>query len=259
MKNVFISMMSLVLLMGTAYADEKTKKEPIATDRPDFVESSLTVGRGVFQFETSIAQERVRVGSSWARTTLTPTLFRYGVSANAELRMETDGLQSAKSGSATQRGTADTALGMKWHLQDGEGSRPSVAWLLHADLPSGSSDFRGSQVRPSVRAVFEWELPKDTSLGVMPGLVYDHDGTSRFTTGIFAVTVSHGWSEKLRSFVEASAQELRPASRGGNTITLDAGVTYLLNDNLQLDLVTYQGATKDYRGKTWGLGVSRRY
>ena len=265
MKNILLITPSLILMVTPVFAQapksktETPRKEPISTDRPDFVESSLTVGKGVLQIETSIATERSRDGGLGVRTSSTPTLFRVGFSANMEFRVETDGAIQARSGGATQRGTADTALGIKWHVQDGEGNRPSMAWLFHADLASGSPAFRGSKVRPSVRAVFEWELPNDMGLGIMPGLVHDSDNTGRFTTGILAATVSKGWTDKLRSFVELAAQELRSGSRGGNTVTFDAGVTYLVNDNLQLDLVTNQGMTKDYRGTTWGLGISRRY
>ncbi|MFY8124197.1 MAG: hypothetical protein ACOVKB_08160, partial [Silanimonas sp.] len=45
---------ALVLSMGAA-ASPAWADDPIATDRPDFVESSQTVGLGRWQIETSVA------------------------------------------------------------------------------------------------------------------------------------------------------------------------------------------------------------
>jgi hypothetical protein len=157
-----------------AYAEDT-----IATDRPDFVESSQVVGKGRVQLETSVQWERQRDDEVHSRTLGTPTLLRIGVSDTTELRIETDGRTvvhaSAASGAARSvAGYADTALGVKWHLADQEGEgfagAPSLGVLLHADLASGSRELRGHGVRPSLRLAAEWDLADGYSFGVMPGV-----------------------------------------------------------------------------------------
>ena len=99
----------------------------IVTDRPDFVESSNVVGRGRFQIETSVLAERDKTDGVRARTYSMPTLLRYGVGDVLELRLETDGRTVQHAGSdGTTAGYADTALGVKWHVQDEAPGRPSV-------------------------------------------------------------------------------------------------------------------------------------
>ena len=250
----------LLAFAGVARAEPPKEIEPISTDRPDFVESSLTVGKGRFQIETSTAFERVRDRTGRANTQSAPTLFRMGVSKNVELRMETDSYLRVTGAAPVQSGTADIAVGAKWHTRDGGGSRPSVGWLFHLDLPSGASAFRGSGVRPSLRSVMEWELPKDVSLGVMPGLAWDNDPIEgRHLSGILAVVVGKSWTSKFRTFAEVSGQAIRAGKYGGNVVTYDAGAAWLLGNDLQLDVVGMFGATKNYRGATLGLGISRRY
>ena len=258
--KLFFAGALLIAAFGTARAEPPKEVEPISTDRPDFVESSLTVGKGRFQIETSTAFERIRDSAGRVKTQSAPTLFRMGVSNNVELRMETDSYLRVTGAVPTQSGTADIAIGAKWHTRDGGGSRPSVGWLLHADLPSGKSAFRGKGVRPSLRSVMEWELPKDVSLGVMPGLAWENDETQgRYLSGIMAVVVGKSWTSKFRTFAEVSGQALRAGRFGGNVVTYDAGAAWLLGNDLQLDVVGMWGATKNYRGATLGLGISRRY
>lgn len=236
------------------------KAEPISTDRPDFVESSNTVGKGRFQIETSVAQERATQGGISARTGSTPTLFRYGLAPAWELRLETDGVTALRSSAGNASGVSDTALGAKWHMQDGGGSTPSVGWLFHVDLPSGSAAFRGQGARPSVRAVMEWELPQDYSLGIMPGVLWNQTPEAgRFLSGIFAVVAGKSFNERFRGFVEYSGQELTAAKNGGNIATFDMGVAYLLNDNLQLDTVAMWGTNRNTPRLSLGLGLSVRY
>jgi hypothetical protein len=229
MKHVLIGL-ALAAVAGSAAAQAPT----IATDRPDFVESSQTVGAHRFQFETSVSSDVTR--GAGLRTTVwgSPTLLRYGVSERVEVRIETDGLQEQTSTGpgfrTTSTGLADAALGIKWHVQDGveHSLSPSVALLIHADLPSGSTEFRGRGVRPSIRPVAEWELPWDMSLGVMPGVIYDEVGKA--------------WTETFRTFVEFSAQEIKPRAHGENVITYDVGAAYLLRRNWQLDAAVSFGS-----------------
>jgi hypothetical protein len=240
--------------------------DEIATDRPDFVESSDVVGPGRFQLETGFSQERDKSGGTQTTVSFTPTLLRIGLNKSWELRFETDGYLQARSegpwGSASSSGMADIDVGLKWHMQDGNESRntPGIAWLFHATLPSGAEQFRGKGVRPSVRMVAEWELPQGLSAGVMPGVVLDQtaDGT-RFTSALLAATVAKSWTEQWRSFIELSARQLADEKYGGNVYTLDTGVAYLINRNTQLDVYLAHGLNDNAPDTELGVGLSMRF
>lgn len=67
--------LALLLISSTLLASEEDK---IATDRPDFVESSATVGKNRFQVETSIAFDTKKADGLEEDSYTTPTLLRYG-------------------------------------------------------------------------------------------------------------------------------------------------------------------------------------
>lgn len=242
--------------------------DAISTDRPDFVESSDVVGRGHFQIETGFQSERSSVDGIRVRTRTTPTLLRLGVGDTIELRAETDGFawsatdDPAGGPAVHARGYSDWSFGAKWHMQDGDEEKgtPSIAWLVHADVDTGSPAFRGSGVRPSLRLAVEWELPQEWSVGVMPGLVADKtDDGHRFTSGILAVTVGKGWSEKWHTFFEVAGQQLAARRDGGSVVTFDTGATYLVNDSLQVDFAISRGLTNTSPDFVWGVGLSARF
>lgn len=107
--------------------------------------------------------------------------------------METEGRLRATATvgaqTVTDRGTADTAIGFKWAVKEGDNSTPSMALLIHADLDTGSAAFRGQGVRPSVRLVAEWELPGDMSAGVMPGVFQERNEEGKRYTGLILAGV----------------------------------------------------------------------
>lgn len=265
-KNTFASAALLSAL--AAFAGRAAADEPISTDRPDFVESSATVGKGRLQIETSLAFERNDAEGVKTRTRSTPTLVRWGAGEDWELRLETDGFMRETSRDRNTglgdkaSGFSDTAVGIKWHTMDGDEKtgRPSMAWLFHADLNTGTREFRGSGLRPSVRAVAEWELPDEWSVGVMPGVVFDkRDDGKRFTAGILAVTVGKGWTDRLRTFVELSGQSLAAKKNGGSFVTFDTGVVYLLTNDTQVDFAISRGLNKDTPDFSWTVGLSMRF
>ena len=230
----------------------------ISTDRPDFVESSNVVGKGHAQIETSVAFERNSDAGVRERTRSTPTLLRVGMGDSAELRIESDGLmRTSVAGEPTVKGNADAAIGIKWHLRDEQGAMPSLGFLLHADLPSGSAPLRGHGVRPSARVAAEWELPSDFALGVMPGLAYESDEQGkRYTSGIFGVVLGKEINDRLRGFVEIAAPQIARARHGGNIVTFDTGVAYLLTPNCQIDTAISRGLTTRTPELSWTVGLS---
>ena len=240
--------------------------DSIVTDRPGFGESSDVVGKSRLQIETSMALERNHADGVATRTLTTPTLFRYGVSDTLELRLETDGRVIERSrddlsGQAmTQRGYADTSLGLKYHAMDQNGWRPSIGLLLHADLPSGSSQFRGNGVRPSLRVAAEWELPSDYSLGAITGLVVDKNDTGkRFAASLFGITLGLKLTEKTRVFAELSAPQIARAENGGTFARTDIGATYLLTKDCQIDTALSRGLNSNTPDLALTIGFSIRY
>jgi Putative MetA-pathway of phenol degradation len=242
--------------------------DAIVTDRPDFVESSEVVGRGRVQIEMGYSSERsVRDGVK-VRNWITPALVRMGVSESVELRVESDGFagtqvqDQATGATRSERGFSDVSLGAKWRMQDGDEARgiPAVAWLLHVDIDSGSSAFRGQTLRPSLRAVAEWDLPYDFSVGVMPGVLFDKNAAGEgFAAGILGVTLGKFWTPAWHTFVELAAQQVASERNGGSLVTFDAGVSYLVTESLQLDLAVSRGLTHASPDFQWGVGLSVRF
>ena len=243
-------------------------EEGIVTDRPDVAESSAVVGRGHFQIETSFVSERDKADGLKTTRQSTPTLLRLGVSESVELRVESDGFARARtqnsSTGATQRerGFSDASLGVKWHTQEGNEAQgtPSMAWLLHADLDSGSAGFRGQGLRPSLRFVAEWELPNEVSVGVMPGVMLDRNAQGgRFASGILAVTVGKAWTPEWRGYVELAGLQLASRRNGGSIVSFDAGVAWLVSPSMQLDASFSRGLNATAPDFQWGIGLSVRY
>ena len=235
--------------------------DTIATDRPDFVESSDVVGAGRFQLETGVTGDRQTRDGVTVRTLTTPTLFRLGLGATTELRLETDGWTREHTGDtgATTSGLSDLSLGIKWHVLDGAGTTPGVAWLLHVDTATGSKAFRGDGLRPSLRAAIEWDLPEDFSLGVMPGVYVDRIGGRRFTGGILAATLGKEWSSRWHSFIEIAGQQLASKRNGGSVVTLDAGLAFVATPTLQFDVEVSHGLSDAAPDLESGIGMAIKF
>ncbi|SDF41447.1 Putative MetA-pathway of phenol degradation [Massilia sp. PDC64] len=235
-----------------ARADDDT----INPDRPNVANSSQVVGSRRVQLETGVQWDRQRDPDSHVRTLTTPTLLRIGVADALELRVETDGrtiehASDPASGAHTvSAGWADLSAGVKWHIADQDGMRPSVGLIAEVALPTGSAGLRGSGFRPAVELPLEWDLGHEWSLGLMPGVVRDSDATY----GVLAASIGKAFSERLHGFAEVAAPQI-----GHGTQTLvDAGVAWLVNKDCQVDAMVVHGLNRQTPGLSLAFGVSVR-
>ncbi len=212
----------------------------IDTDGPDFVESSEVVGKGRAQFEADAVADRDTRGAARITTLSAPVLLRFGVTDTVELRVETEGAQRVidhNGAGATIDGTGNTALGVKWHAQDRDPAThtPAVSWILHFETPSGTGQFRGRGVAPSLRSVITWELPHDLALGFMPGIRFGSTPTGRRSaSAISGLVLNKQWTDRLRTFVEISAPQIAHGVDGGVVMSWDAGAAYLMTRDWQI-------------------------
>jgi hypothetical protein len=258
------------MIVTVATASRAEDDDGIVTDRPDFVESSLTVGKGRVQIETSVLVESNKDDSAAVKThTLyTPTLLRVGFTDNWEARIETDGLvrqrttDLATDSSTNDSGASDVELGLKWHVIDGkEGSPiPSTALLLHVGLNTGSTAYRAANNVPSLRATMEWELPNDYGLGIMVGAARQKDANLvQYTEGILGIVFGKNWTPALRTFVEVAGTSLKSKTHGGSEITWDVGINWVYTKYSQIDAALLKAANGYTPDLAFTVGFSTKF
>ena len=223
---------------------------PISPDRPGFTNGSDTVAPGRVVLESGFAQTRERNANGGGVTDDFPeALLRFGTTRNLELQLGAPNYNSQHGG---LRGFGDLFVGAKYKFYERGQTIASVAPGL--SVPFGRREFRSSNLLPSVlfgvdialgrRAGFSANLTlSETQQSGGAGANSGGSGSSANQSmagrarNVFTVApaASAGYSltPKLGVFVDAYAVVPR---RGGSTAVADGGFTYLLNNNVQLDV-----------------------
>ncbi len=234
------------LLLAPALAGAQETEELVG-DRPDFTESSVAVSPGRVQVEA---------GTTWTRDEgetaheLGEVLVRIGVVEDLELRL---GLGSwVRAGDA--EGWDGGSLGLKAQLVEGWGWRPELAVLLGTATPFGDEEVADESWQPEAKLALGWELAEDLELGVNAGYARPGKGESRFDQAQWSAALGWGATERLGFFLEAFGFG-REEAEGDATRYLDAGVTWLLGPELQLDARVGRGLGDDAAEWFAGAGV----
>jgi hypothetical protein len=150
---------------------------------------------------------------------------------------------------------ADPAAGVKVHVVEGDGLRPAIAVLVQGDVEPGlPALFKSEGVRPTVRTTLDWRLSHDTSIGAMPGIVYDKTDGRRHGSAMLGVALGKDWTPRLRTYVEVAAERIASSRYGGSTVTYNLGGAYLLRDSMQIDSALSWGANGDTAELAWTVG-----
>jgi len=253
-------------LVGFSPAGAQEVAELI-TDRPDQTESSVVVPRGSVQLElgwtmTQDQENGVRFESNEAPG----TLLRIGLSDWVELRIGWVGLvnREVRVGGSTfsADGAGDGELAAKIYLRPERGSAPEVALLVGTSVPVGDDQFTSDRYDPSIRLLFSHSLGDHLDLGYNLGLAWgtdfgDENERSTLSSYLYTIALGIGLSERLGAFVEFFG-EIPASASGGPAHSFDGGLTYLVRDNLQLDLAAGLGLSDAADDWFVGLGVTVR-
>lgn len=240
-----VSILCLSVAVSTIAQDDS-----IITDRPDLTESTAVVGKNRFQIETSFLYERATEGLD-EEGYFTPTLLRYGITDELELRLETDLLSHTSVetglGDANTSGYSPLSFGMKYFWLDADQSVLSsdTSVLVNVGTPTGSSVFSTDDVTGEIKLLLDWELAETWGLGINAGLIYDVDDFGdEFFAGTATVALGHDWTGRFSSFWEVAYQG-PTSSQNEHELLVDTGVTYLLNPDAQVDFAIGTGQAGD--------------
>lgn len=220
----------------------------INTDRPDQTESSSTVPKGALQVETGFQLNYTAVDEVSIKTTATPNnLFRYGITKGFELRMVSQ-YESFSVFDFTESGISDLEIGFKAQLFKKENSNTEVAFLSHLIVPSGSTQFTLDNYGTINRFLISHQLSEDINLGYNIGYDYLGTGNGNLTyTLALGKAINDKWGMYAEPYGELFDME-------EFILNFDAGITYLLNNNIQFDFSFGTGITD--RMNYVALGVS---
>lgn len=254
----------LFLIAAPGLADDPD----LVTDRPDQTESAVSVPPGFVQLEIgALIGDDDEGGVSVEFREVGSTLVRVGLFEGTELRVGWSGFveETVKTAGARAKsdGVGDASLGFKTELLDERGRRPRVAILAATSLPLGDSDVTSDRFDPSARLSFSHTLSDRVGLGYNAGVElatgFDEAGLEHtLSSAIYTVALGVGLSDRTGAFFELFG-DLPLSAPGGATHSFDAGITYLLRPNLQLDVAVGVGLSEDAADTFAGVGVSWRW
>jgi hypothetical protein len=237
--------------------------EPLASDRPDFVEASVTVGRGVRQLEMGYTYFRDEA-TGLAVHSYPEFLFRVGMFADwLEFRIgQNFHTRHEGTGAAINRvsGAEDLYLGVKFGLTPQLGILPEMCLVPQMTVPTGKPDLTAGEVLPGFNWLYGWDLNDWLGLGASTQMnVSVDDLDANYVEFAQAFTLNYELTQRLGTYTEWFM--LTPI--GGNSVPTeqyaDGGFTYKVTNDLQLDIRAGKGLSAGSADYFVGSGAVVRW
>ncbi|WP_298893419.1 transporter [uncultured Psychroserpens sp.] len=261
-KNTYLLIVLMLFSIAINAQDENQNNvtsEPLVTDRPDATEASSTVGKGVLQIETGGLYESFEENSVTSQSyTFNTTLVRYGILDNIELRLGWDFVEGVTKVNGNKldnvtSGLSPLLLGVKIDITEEKNGMPEIALIGHVfPLFSASKDYRPETTGVDFRFSLSHTLSENSSLGYNIGAQWGDDSSE--AAAIYTLAYGYSFTDKFGMYAELYGD--LPEDSSANHYW-DAGLTYLISNDLQLDAYVGTSITEG-QDILIGLGASFR-
>ena len=222
----------------TSFVKAQSEIPELVTDRPDQTEASTVVPHKFLQIETGFVILNNETDSVRRKIfSYNTTLLRYGLFDNLELRLGLDYLGEKvkvknRDTSSIHSGFSPLYAGFKVKIADEDRWKPEIAFLGAVVLPfTAGEDFKPDHTGSILRFAFSHTLSERFSIGYNIGAIWS--GLSSAPIFLYSISLGAGIADRLGCFFESYGYL---PEEGEAEHLLDAGFTYLLFDNFQLDI-----------------------
>jgi hypothetical protein len=260
---VYLKKIMIVLIFSSfcgILAQEVKVTEDLITDRPDATESPNSVPKKSLQIETGGFFETYKENETKTKTVgYNTTLVRYGLLNNFELRVGWNFEKIRTSINSIELDKVDSGFspllaGMKVEIASENNLLPDIGLLIHLALPfTASNDFRPETTGVDFRFAFAHTLSDKSSFAYNLGAQWGNDSPE--ASYVYTLAYGHALLEKFGAYAEIYGDfpEKSNANHYG-----DAGLTYLIRNNIQLDATIGKSFTKG-QDILISTGISFRY
>ena len=201
----------------------------LTSERPDQTESSIVLSKGHVQIETGISIEDSESNIN--------TLFRIGIIDGIEMRLNSNYLINDNISNLKKSSFSDFEIGAKFKILDEDNNKIKIGFLTHLSLPTAPEIFSYNEYGLLSRVLISHNIKNDSQIGYNIGYnkYNNYDGQ-------FIYTVVYGKSlGSFGVFFEIFGEE----SSNNSNLNFDSGITYLVDNDKQLDLSIGRGLNSD--------------
>jgi len=257
MRLTFRTFFPLIISLAAIQTGFGQYWETIRSGRPGQSIGPFTVGKNILQIQSGMDVFGFENNTANVKGDgfLNNTVVRYGIgerfeiSALADFRFET--INSG--GTETDlSGLAAFDVGGRYHIYSGQDLVPSVGFQLRFRLPVLSEDYKIDDVAPRFVIITNQQLSETFTLFTNWGASWN--GVNSTATGFYTINLAFPISGKLGGFIENYGS----ITDGNFDSRFDAGLAFLVNNDLQLDLLGGPGRNDGVKDYFISVGVSWR-
>ncbi len=243
MKKTGLPLLMILLSLPILAQEERPE---LITDRPDATEAPSVVPKGALQIETGALFTSFEEDVLKTQTlTYNTTLLRFGVLDNLELRLGWNVVEQSNkvtdvAPAVIESGLSPLLLGVKVNIAQEKGWLPTIGLIGHLFLPFTASEyFKPQYTSVDFRFAFDHTLSDTSSIAYNLGAQWEADSLG----AAYIYTLAYGYSITDSFGFYAELYGDLPEKNRSNHYW-DAGVTYLILPNLQLDATIGTSITK---------------
>jgi len=209
----------------------------IISDRPSLTDSPLVISKGYIQIETGISVEEIQSGIN--------SLVRIGIFEGFELRINSNYIINDEISFQKKSSFNDFEIGSKFRILENDEKNTNIGFLTYLSIPTAPEVFSYNEYGFINKLIFSHNMTSDSEIGY-------NIGYNKFANydGLFTYSLIYGKS--LGSF--STFFELFGNSSSNNSnLNFDSGLTYMIDDDRQLDLSIGKGLNNDLFFVTLGF------
>jgi hypothetical protein len=245
-------------------------EERIETDRHDFTQSTVTVGRGVAQIEAGYTYLYKDEHEEIEQSHTTPEIMlRLGISDDIEFRLRWNYAWRFIDEAEDDVGAEDLRWALKLGMTDQGGWLPESALEVRFTAPTGGRAWTTERVEFGLDYIYSWEFADGWELTGSTGFgtnalgdfefLPDEPASDRFIVWSESVALGVELTERMALYVEWFGLFSYALADNFATSTFNMGVDFYVSDDFIIDFRAGVGLNDDTDDFFTGVGGAYRF